>query len=124
MELRADGTVGEVNLVESSNYPILDEAAQRTVKKWTHAPTRRDGVPITRWITHRIAFQLSDGGPGQYGSVRQIQDRLRAAGFDPGPPDGVVGPRTREALRKYQESRGLAVTGELDDATRQALQGN
>jgi peptidoglycan hydrolase-like protein with peptidoglycan-binding domain len=53
--------------------------------------------------------------------IGQAQERLKAAGFDPGYVDGVLGARTREALRRYQASRGLPVTGALDDATRQVL---
>jgi hypothetical protein len=53
--------------------------------------------------------------------IGQAQDRLKAVGFDPGPLDGVFGPRTREALRRYQASQGLPATGMLDEATRQAL---
>ena len=53
--------------------------------------------------------------------IGQAQDRLKAAGFNPGPLDGVLGPRTKEALRRYQASQGLPATGELDEATRQAL---
>jgi hypothetical protein len=53
--------------------------------------------------------------------VGQAQERLKAAGFDPGYSDGVIGYRTREALRRYQASRGLPITGQLDEATRQAL---
>jgi Putative peptidoglycan binding domain len=53
--------------------------------------------------------------------IGQAQDRLQAAGFDPGPLDGVLGPRTREALRRYQTSQGLPATGALDEATRRAL---
>jgi hypothetical protein len=51
----------------------------------------------------------------------QAQERLKAAGFNPGSIDGVLGPRTREALRRYQASLGLSTTGILDDTTRQAL---
>jgi peptidoglycan hydrolase-like protein with peptidoglycan-binding domain len=53
--------------------------------------------------------------------VAQAQERLKAIGFNPGFIDGVLGPRTRDALRRYQASRGLPVTGMLDDATRQVL---
>jgi Putative peptidoglycan binding domain len=53
--------------------------------------------------------------------IGQAQERLRAAGFDPGPIDGVLGPLTRAALRRYQASQRLPATGVLDEATRQAL---
>src|SRR5919109_4880277 len=58
-----------------------------------------------------------------YGDWRlgQAQELLKAAGADPGPIDGVLGPRTKAALRRYQASHGLPATGMLDEATRQAL---
>lgn len=41
-------------------------------------------------------------GPGARTShVRDIQRALLAAGYDPGPVDGIMGPRTKSALRKY-----------------------
>jgi Putative peptidoglycan binding domain len=53
--------------------------------------------------------------------IGQAQERLRAAGFNPGSIDGVLGPQTKEALRRYQASHGLPATGVLDEATRQVL---
>jgi ankyrin repeat protein len=53
--------------------------------------------------------------------IRQAQKRLQAAGFDPGPIDGQLGPRTQAALRRYQTIYGLPATGKLDDATRKAV---
>jgi Putative peptidoglycan binding domain len=53
--------------------------------------------------------------------IGQAQERLKAAGFNPGSIDGVLGPQTREALRRYQASQGLPATGVLDEATRQVL---
>jgi Putative peptidoglycan binding domain/Hypothetical protein TTHB210 len=53
--------------------------------------------------------------------IGQAQERLKAAGFNPGSIDGVLGPRTREALRRYQASQRLPATGILDETTRQAL---
>lgn len=40
-----------------------------------------------------------------------LQEGLTAAGFDTGGADGVVGPNTETAIRDYQRSRGLPVTG-------------
>ena len=53
--------------------------------------------------------------------VGQAQEQLKAAGFDVGPIDGVLGPRTKAALRRYQASHALPVTGMPDEATRQSL---
>jgi peptidoglycan hydrolase-like protein with peptidoglycan-binding domain len=53
--------------------------------------------------------------------VRQAQQALVAARFDPGPIDGVMGARTRQAIRDFQAARRLAPSGELDGATRAAL---
>jgi peptidoglycan hydrolase-like protein with peptidoglycan-binding domain len=41
-----------------------------------------------------------------YGDCRvgQAQEQLKEAGLDPGPIDGVLGPRTKAALRHYQAS--------------------
>lgn len=53
--------------------------------------------------------------------IQQAQVLLKAAGFDPGPADGALGERTRTALRQYQQANGVPVTGELDQATQEAL---
>jgi anion transporter len=53
--------------------------------------------------------------------IRYAQIGLRVAGFEPGPVDGMCGLRTAAALRQYQASRGVPVTGRLDTATQQAL---
>lgn len=43
---------------------------------------------------------------------RELQKRLTAAGFDTEGTDGVIGPKTRQAISEYQRSAGLTVTGE------------
>ena len=45
---------------------------------------------------------------------RLIQLGLLAAGFDPGKVDGLIGAKTREALRQWQASRGEEATGYLE----------
>jgi lipoprotein-anchoring transpeptidase ErfK/SrfK len=49
------------------------------------------------------------------------QVELARRGFSSGSIDGVVGPKTRAALRGFQASRGLPESGELDEATRERL---
>jgi Putative peptidoglycan binding domain len=40
--------------------------------------------------------------------IKELQGKLGAAGFTPGPIDGVVGPQTEAALRRYAQARRLA----------------
>jgi membrane-bound lytic murein transglycosylase B len=40
-----------------------------------------------------------------------FQSDLQKLGFDPGTPDGVLGRRTRAALRQYQKSKSIAADG-------------
>lgn len=46
--------------------------------------------------------------------VRFVQQKLADLGYSPGPVDGLMGKRTRSAIRAYQEKRGLSpVDGEV-----------
>jgi peptidoglycan hydrolase-like protein with peptidoglycan-binding domain len=54
-------------------------------------------------------------------SARGLQTRLRELGFDPGPIDGVLGPKTEAAVRAFQRSRGLVADGIVGPKTRAAL---
>jgi hypothetical protein len=48
------------------------------------------------------AAKAAVSGAGARAShVREVQQALVAAGFDPGPIDGIMGPRTKSALLKY-----------------------
>ena len=44
-------------------------------------------------------------------SLRALQSALAAAGYDPGPADGILGPGTRAAIRAYQSDQGLVADG-------------
>jgi lipoprotein-anchoring transpeptidase ErfK/SrfK/predicted small lipoprotein YifL len=53
--------------------------------------------------------------------IMQAQVVLDRIGFMPGVIDGKMGMSTVNALKGFQESRGLTLTGKLDEATTQAL---
>jgi membrane-bound lytic murein transglycosylase B len=50
-----------------------------------------------------------------------LQQRLTARGFDTQGADGVIGRNTEAAIRAYQASRGLPVTGTPSQALLQSL---
>ncbi len=53
--------------------------------------------------------------------IQYAQEQLKVAGFEPGPADGVAGPQTLQALRKYQAANGFPITGLFDDKTLRSL---
>lgn len=52
---------------------------------------------------------------------RQLQTILHALGYTLGHIDGIAGPKTTAALKKFQKDYELDVTGEVDDETNSAL---
>ena len=53
--------------------------------------------------------------------TRTIQETLIEKGFDPGPVDGVLGPKTKAAIMKFQESAGSMADGGVDDVKKSSL---
>ena len=62
-------------------------------------------------------LQLGSSGP----DVIDLQDKLRAHGFDPGPSDGSFGPGTVTALEAFQRGTGLTADGVAGPQTVAAL---
>ena len=54
---------------------------------------------------------------------RRVQKGLASLGFNPGPPDGLFGKRTREGIRRYQGEKGFDTTGYLNAEQSQSLVG-
>ncbi|MFT4103588.1 MAG: lytic murein transglycosylase [Burkholderiaceae bacterium] len=87
----------------------------RAILRYNNAMSYALGVGL---LAQRIA-----GGPGvaaawprdlvplSRSDVRALQQALNDKGFDSGAPDGMLGPATRGAIRRYQRSVGLAADG-------------
>jgi peptidoglycan hydrolase-like protein with peptidoglycan-binding domain len=63
------------------------------------------------------------GSPGGSKLVRGLQSRLRELGHEPGPVDGLLGPRTEGAILHFQRAQGLAVDGVVGPQTKASLVG-
>ena len=90
------------------NYAVLTRYnnAQKYVIGVGHLSDRLKGGPALRgqFPPDKQGLTLSDR--------KRLQQGLTAAGFDTQGADGVIGPNTRDAIRAYQQTNGLAVTGE------------
>ena len=63
------------------------------------------------------------GVSGQMSSdqIKKIQQALKDKGHDPGPIDGNMNAQTQQAIRAFQKSQNITVTGTLDSSTAAAL---
>jgi lipoprotein-anchoring transpeptidase ErfK/SrfK len=66
-------------------------------------------------------FSSPTNYPRSVQNVFELQVVLAGQGISCGSLDGVFGPQTRSALRSFQQKEHLAITGELDSTTREAL---
>lgn len=69
----------------------------------TTAPVAASSAPAS--IVQNAAYNK------QQAVVAQIQERLKTLGLYPGPADGIMGPKTADAIRSYQAENGIGVTG-------------
>jgi protein TonB len=58
VRVRADGSVGEVKVRQTSGNPALDEAAVNGARAWTFVPARRGPTPIEAWVEVPVEFRL------------------------------------------------------------------
>ncbi len=81
---------------------------------------------ITVWLNEdpelTLIWSLRLGGLDPINQISGVQGRLNNLGFFCGSVDGIAGPKTRRAIRAFQQASGLQVTGEIDAALRTALE--
>jgi len=53
--------------------------------------------------------------------VKELQTQLKRMGFDPGTVDGVMGPRTKAAVKEFQKQNGLKTDGIVGPQTSAVL---
>ena len=70
----------------------------------------------------RAAWPTDDPGLSRR-ERRRLQELLIAGGYDPGEPDGKIGPKSRAAIREAEKKLGLPVTGRAARRIYRALGG-
>ena len=82
-------------------------------------PRTRNALDRTRQkpLARGAGYRPPAGSP----RVRMLQERLRGAGFNPGPVDGVFGPRTQAAVERLQQAGGLSADGIVSHRTQRLL---
>lgn len=117
-------------LLKSARQPASATPTGATNK----SSTLQASLPASKWrlgpaltnLATRSTFAQPPADAGGFvarpvRSVFEAQLALARLGISPGTLDGVVGSRTRAALRAYQQAERLPATGELDAATKSRL---
>jgi hypothetical protein len=104
-------------LVQKESIPELPPASQTEATPLPE-PVKSGGDALAGDPNRPVRSARALSGPQD---VRRAQEALRNQGQDPGPIDGIMGPRTRQALRQFQKANGLQQTGTLDAETRERL---
>lgn len=84
------------------------------------------GQPAVAGDERSIRFQeaqreLDAQRQARFNLIKAVQQALADAGYDPGPADGLEGPRTTAAVTAYQRDKGLKVDGTIGPETLRSL---
>ncbi|SDB51427.1 Putative peptidoglycan binding domain-containing protein [Desulfonatronum thiosulfatophilum] len=80
------------------------------------------GRPSLKGASHPAHRTIDPSLSSSGMTTKQAQMRLLYLGYhEVGIADGIMGAKTREALRNFQQDRGIPVTGKIDPATREEL---
>jgi peptidoglycan hydrolase-like protein with peptidoglycan-binding domain len=111
-------------------YPIplvsgrMDAPTRQAIREYQQG----QGVPVTGEPSQALLDELHSASAEPVPDVvlsreqrAAAQRALNARGYDVGPADGVLGPRSRGAIHRFQAANNLNPTGELDPLTMERL---
>ena len=128
VQMEAGDARGAVRSISEAltNARGLEDASERALALSTIAPVhdnlRRQGELFVDDDDQPASQPATlNAGASPAPSPKKLQSALTALGFNPGPADGKIGPKTRAAIEQWQETVGQEPTGTLDAAQQTAL---
>ena len=100
----------------TTTSPTTPSTTPTTTAPTTTAPTTTGSTTFT--LPEGTKLQLGENDPAL---VRELQQALITAGYDPGPADGTYGSQTEAAVVAFQQANGLSVDGRVGPETASAL---
>jgi peptidoglycan hydrolase-like protein with peptidoglycan-binding domain len=76
---------------------------------------KSDSMKADSMKAEKMSKGAANGGSRE--QVKAVQQALKDKGHDPGAVDGVMGPKTRGALKDFQKKEGMKDTGRIDQET-------
>lgn len=98
---------------EDQGLPVTGNADDKTLSaiQWAAKKGYRQGGGIV----------YAKGNRGE--EITQLQEKLRQGGYIAWEPDGIFGDGTVKAVRALQKDKGLSLSGAVDEATLEAIEG-
>jgi putative chitinase len=122
------GFEGDPDLVVSPEHALKPALAEWDSKHLNVAADNNDIEVVTKginggfvglddrkaWFAKILPF-ISKGQPVEKSIEWRVQEKLNAAGFNCGDPDGVIGKDTRAAIIAYRAAKGLTLGNNISD---------
>lgn len=108
-----NGVIGEKDLIAVKLTRDQVHEAQGLARQW-QLETQQTAVLIPAANTSKAATDSKS-------SVKSVQEDLAILGYDPGPADGMMGPRTKNAIRAFESDQGLTATGQVSPQLQAAI---
>jgi localization factor PodJL len=90
----------------------LDAASLAEAEQTVKAFEAKDSIATANEVEEAADWAVVGTSPNA-SLVNRAQSLLNKLGYDVGPPDGVAGERTRDAVKSFERRNGLEETGEI-----------
>jgi N-acetylmuramoyl-L-alanine amidase len=110
-------------LLDIEGQPVVqgETTSEGFIEFRAYPDAREARLVIDPGTPREETFYVEVGYLDPISEVSGVQARLNNIGFNCGSVDGSIGPRTADALKRFQADVGLEPNGELDGSTRDKL---
>lgn len=113
--VRPSGLVAFYSIIRPGTPAVSQAPAPPT----SPAPVHPAGPVLPEWmvLTWQPARRAGFTNHGDRVAVLQTMFHMLGGGWDPGPVDGIIGPRTNDIIGRFQANKGLKVDHEVGQQT-------
>jgi peptidoglycan hydrolase-like protein with peptidoglycan-binding domain len=102
---------------ESVGLRSTGYVSKKTFRQIEDVRREKENSELKELYTIKVRKPSLEGKKEFSVTTKNIQTALKNAGFDPGPIDGKMGARTKQAVLEFQKTKGLVVDGKVGPKT-------